>query len=119
MHMKKWIMSLVAVLFLLFTGMFIIIHNLNNEELEIDPEMIAFTEQKVYAYLIEKGYAEHELAIIKSSRNPKDAQTGSLGYTVEVVFADEPKASYYYQAEEDKVTYIGNSGGASMHLEGL
>lgn len=116
--MKRLMITLVAVLLLLFTGMFVIIHNLNNEERETDPEMIEFTEQQVHAYLTtEKGYANYELVVMESPRNPKNAQTGSLGYTVEVVFAGEPEVSYYYQAEEYKVTCIGNSGGASKQLE--
>ncbi|EIM05275.1 hypothetical protein A1A1_17140 [Planococcus antarcticus DSM 14505] len=109
--MKKLMTILTAVL-LLFAGIFMIIHNLNNEELETDPQMVVFTEQQVQAHsTTEKGYTNHELAVIKSSGNPKDSQTGPLGYTVKVVFVDEPGTSDYYQAEEHKVTCTGNSGG--------
>lgn len=116
--MKKTVIAIVSILLLLLIGTFLIIYNLNNEELESNPEMVESTEEKVHSYLTnEKGYTDGELLVIESSRNPKDANIDSIGYTVKAVFADESEANYYYKVEEDQVSQIGNSGGAYKHLE--
>ncbi|WP_425609177.1 hypothetical protein [Ureibacillus aquaedulcis] len=100
--------------------MFSIIHSLNTYMPESDPELIAYTEEKVKEYLIqEKGISENEALEIKSTKRTKSSDFSASGYEVKVVFPDETEAIYYFQlTEEDKVKQIGvNNLEAIKHKE--
>lgn len=98
---------------------FWVIHSLNTPP-KSDPELLAYTEEKVKEYLIqEKGHSEGELLEIESTKKAKSSDFSASGYSIGVVFADEPEAIYYYQVtEEEEVEQFGvNNLDAIKHKE--
>ncbi|WP_157764815.1 DUF3139 domain-containing protein [Solibacillus sp. R5-41] len=109
-----------GVIILIVIGlMFSIIYSLNTSEPESDPQLITYTEEKVKEYLIqEKDLSEGEILEIESIKKAKSSDFSASGYSVKVVFADEPEAIYYYQLTvEDKVEQSGYAGNAKKHKE--
>ena len=108
-----------ALIVLLMIGvLFFVMSSLNHNVPESSPDLIASTEDEVINYLIEeKGYDKKDLSSVKSKREPKSSDSTVSGYTVEVVFSDEPSAVYLYQIKEDQVYQFGFSGPAKKHLD--
>lgn len=81
-----------------------------------DQKLLKVWEQKVENYLIdEKGYSKEEILRIKGihSWTKHYGMGGCLEYIVEVRFSDEPKAVYYYCAD-NSVRQDGYNG--KLHI---
>ncbi|MCM3786161.1 DUF3139 domain-containing protein [Neobacillus mesonae] len=83
-----------------------------------NPELITYTQERVKDYLIEqKGYSESEILHVESKKEPKDADTTASGYSIAVVFSDEPNGYYFYQVANNEVRQHGTNGGVYKHKE--
>lgn len=81
-----------------------------------DPEIVAYTEEKVKDYLVEeKGYSESDILNVTSKREPKNKDKAATGYRILVVFSDEPDSTYLYEIDdEDEIRQFGYSSGKAI-----
>ncbi|WP_160036955.1 EGFR-like transmembrane domain-containing protein [Paenibacillus sp. An7] len=120
--MKKIMMiggGVVLGLLILVIGFVFYVFYLLNTPPKSDPEIVAYTEEKVKDYLIEeKGYSESDILSVNSKRKPKDKDKTAIGYQVLVVFSDEPDTIYYYEIvdeDENKIEQLGITGTDIKH----
>lgn len=115
---KKIFIILTLLIILVIAFISFVVYSLNNSVPEASPDIIFYTEDRVINYLIEeKGYSKEDILTVKSQREPKNSDLTSAGYTVEVVFSDEPSTRYLYQVKEEEVYQFGISGPAKRHLD--
>ncbi|GIP44414.1 hypothetical protein J45TS6_28730 [Paenibacillus sp. J45TS6] len=81
-----------------------------------DPEIVAYTEEKVKDYLVEeKGYSESDILHVTSKREPKNKDKAATGYRISVVFSNEPDSTYLYEInDEDEIRQFGYSTGKAI-----
>ena len=122
--MKKIMMIsggvVLGLLILVIGFMFYIYYSLSTPP-KSDPEIVAYTEEKVKDYLIEeKGYSESDILSVNSKRKPKDKDKTAIGYQVLVVFSDTPDTIYYYEIvdeDENKIEQLGMTGTDIKHKD--
>lgn len=118
MHLKRFFIAVTVAVLLIIGVIFLVMFLLNNNVPESSPAIISSTEDSVMNYLIEeKEYDKKDISTVKSEREPKSSDITYSGYTIEVIFTDEPSAVYLYQVKEDKVHQFGFSGPAKKHLD--
>lgn len=104
------LISFIVICFIIY-----ILYSLNTPP-KSNPELVTYTQNRVKDYLIEqKGYSENEILHVESKKEPKDADTTAAGYSIAVVFSDEPNGYYFYQLVDDEVRQFGTNGGVYKH----
>lgn len=67
-------------------------------------------EKQMVSYIDEKGYSTEELTKLDVSHSLFGAIKLEGGWSINVVYKDEPGVDYYYTIENGKVTMSGFSG---------